>query len=101
MPTLTAFIRTTQKDKPATIRFRLTDGRDTQLFCKTNLKIIPKFWDKKKECVKTNIVFNNQERAKITSELAALRNIILTAYEKDKKAGTEIGRTYLDNLLDT
>lgn len=32
MATIKAFIRTGKKDKEANIRFRLSDGRETQLF---------------------------------------------------------------------
>ena len=48
MTTVKAFIRTGKKDKEVNIRFRLSDGRDVQLFHKSELMVLPALWDTKK-----------------------------------------------------
>ena len=59
MATVTAFIRTTKKkaDK-VNIRFRLRDGRNMQLFHKSEIEIDPAVWDNKKQEIKAKVIFD-------------------------------------------
>ena len=45
MATIKAFIRTKKKDKETFIRFRISDGRNIQLYHVSELKILPSLWD--------------------------------------------------------
>lgn len=54
--TVKAFIRTGKKDKEANIRFRLSDGRNIQLFHKSELTVLPTLWDEKREQYKAKSV---------------------------------------------
>ena len=49
MSSVTAFIRTskTDKNKSANVRFRLRDGREFQIFHKSDLTVLPEKWDVK------------------------------------------------------
>ena len=53
MATVTAFVRTssTKSDLNVNLRFRLRDGRNTQLFYKSDIMLNPDLWDGKKEKV--------------------------------------------------
>ncbi len=44
MATIKAFIRTTSKKETA-VRFRVSDGRDVQLFYVSGLMVLPALWD--------------------------------------------------------
>jgi len=58
MATVIAFIRTqkSDKDKSSKIRFRLRDGRDYQLFHKSELFILPEKWDVKQQKIKARCI---------------------------------------------
>ena len=47
-----AFIRTRKKGSEVNVRFRLIDGRDVQLYHKSEIKVNADLWDDKSECRK-------------------------------------------------
>ena len=62
MSTVTAFIRTTKtdKNKPVNVRFRLRDGREFQLFHKSELSVLPDKWDQKQQKIKACCIIDEQ-----------------------------------------
>lgn len=81
MPTVKAFIRTTSKDKAtAKIRFRLSDGRDVQLFHVSELEVNPALWDSKKEQIKAKVIYNQKERNELFDKISARKSLILDIY---------------------
>ena len=56
MTTVKAFIRTGKKDKEVNIRFRLSDGRNVQLFHKSDIMVSPTLWDAKTEKYKAKSI---------------------------------------------
>ena len=58
MTTVKAFIRTGKKDKEVNIRFRLSDGRNVQLFHKSDIMVSPTLWDAKTEKYKAKSIIN-------------------------------------------
>lgn len=52
MASVKAFIRVSTKRKSVTVRFRVSDGRNVQLFYKSDILVDPTAWDEKKECIK-------------------------------------------------
>jgi integrase len=73
--TVKAFIRTAQK-KEANIRFRYSDGRDIQLFHKSEILVNPDSFDKKKECIKAKIVFDMEKRKRIDKSINDRKELI-------------------------
>ncbi|SEN18572.1 hypothetical protein SAMN02910431_01956, partial [Bacteroides sp. AR20] len=53
MATVKAFIRSSKKDNFVNIRFRLSDGRNIQLFHTSEILVQPSIWDEKKEQYKS------------------------------------------------
>ena len=100
MATVTAFIRTTKKraDK-VNIRFRLRDGRNIQLFHKSEIEINPAVWDNTKQEIKAKVIFDADERLKIARDVADRKSIILQIYNAapDKEALTS---EWLDAEID-
>ena len=55
MATVKAFIRSSKKDNFVNIRFRLSDGRNIQLFHTSEILVQPSIWDEKKEQYKSKV----------------------------------------------
>lgn len=62
MTTVKAFIRTGKKDKEVNVRFRLSDGRDVQLFHKSEILVPPTLWDAKTEQFKAKSIVKIGDR---------------------------------------
>lgn len=82
MATVTAFLRTStsKKDKEVNIRFRLTDGRSTQLFYKSDLTILPKLWSNDTQSIKAKVAINEERRLVFNRAVEEIRNRILAWY---------------------
>lgn len=81
MTTVKAFIRTGKKDKEANIRFRLSDGRNVQLFHKSELMILPALWDEKREQYKAKSVIKTEERIRLNTAIAERKKLVLSLYD--------------------
>ena len=96
MATVTAFIRTlkTDKNKSANVRFRLRDGRDFQVFHKSNLSVNPDKWDEKQQKIKARCIIDEQERKTFDTGINDRKALIKNVY-------LEKGKTLTSDLLDT
>lgn len=88
MATVKAFIRAGKKNKDATIRFRISDGRDVQLFHKSKLTINPKLWDTKNEQYKTRCLVKDKDRQKLNSDITERKKLLLSIYNDNKNIAT-------------
>lgn len=96
MTTVKAFIRTGKKDKEANIRFRLSDGRNVQLFHKSELMVLPTLWDEKREQYKAKSVIKTEERIRLNTAIAERKKLLLSLYN-----GTpSITSDQLEQLID-
>ena len=88
MPTVKAFIRTMSSKKDVHIRFRYSDGRNIQLFHKSEILIRPVAFDCRKECIKAKIVFDADKRRLIDKAISDRKDLIrkLCARIADKTA---------------
>ena len=77
MATIKAFIRTKKKDKETFIRFRISDGRNIQLYHVSELKILPSLWDEKREQYKAKCVVRTDERIRLNTAVAEPRSCFL------------------------
>jgi len=84
MATVTAFIRTskTDKNKPVNVRFRLRDGRDFQLFHKSEFSIIPDKWDEVQQKIKAKCIYDEQERITFDTGINDRKKLIKSIYTK-------------------
>ena len=77
MPTVKAFIRTTSNNKKdVNLRFRYLDGRNIQLFHKSEILIDSTVFDAKRECVKAKVVFDSEKRKQIDKDISDRKNLI-------------------------
>lgn len=96
MTTVKAFIRTGKKDKEANIRFRLSDGRNVQLFHKSELMVLPTLWDEKREQYKAKSVIKTEERIRLNTAIAERKKLLLSLYDSAPSITSE----QLEQLID-
>ncbi|MDB9093854.1 hypothetical protein PN629_19480, partial [Parabacteroides distasonis] len=90
MATIKAFIRTSvKKADTVNVRFRLTDGRDIQLFYKSGIQVSPSVWDEKTQCIKAKVVYDAKSRAKFNNDIACMKNIIMEIYNQADKGSLD------------
>lgn len=103
MATVRAFIRANAKAEKAHVRFRLRDGRNIQLFYKSNLEVKPFNWDPKKQEIKAKVVFDTIKRAEFNQDVATLKKRILDVYSglpSKSDVTSEILEREIDKILD-
>ena len=77
MPTVKAFIRTTSNSKKdVNLRFRYSDGRDIQLFHKSEIIVNEAIFDAKRECIKAKVVFGSEKRKQIDKAISDRKDLI-------------------------
>lgn len=95
MATVTAFIRTSKKNKDANVRFRLREGENIQLFHKSDIKVAPYAWDAKAQGVKPRVMCPDEMRETVTREVPLRKQLILDIY----KAHPSITSEELDEAI--
>lgn len=80
MANVQAFIRSTKKDS-VNIRFRLSDGRNVQLFYTSSILVSPELWDNKNQCIKPRVLIKPIDRNRINSQVVDCKNAIAKAYD--------------------
>lgn len=99
MATVTAFIRVSKKNTSANVRFRLRDGRNMQLFHKSELIVKSEDWDNQKQTIKARILHKAEERLKFNTAVNERKAIILKVYnEQQEKEG--LTSDWLDSAVD-
>ncbi len=84
MATVKAFIRTSTRKKEeaeVNVRFRLCDGRNKQLFHKSEIIVNPNLWDSKKECIKAKALFKSSERIIFNRSIDIRKNLLIEIYD--------------------
>lgn len=81
MASVTAFIRVSKKRiERATVRFRLRDGRNIQLFHASELEINPSDWDATRQEIKAKVLYDAEKRAAFNKAVADRKNMMLEIY---------------------
>lgn len=101
MTTVKAFIRTGKKDTFANIRFRLSDGRNIQLFHTSELLVKPSMWDEKKEQYKAKAIIpvHCKSREEFYKNVTDRKNLLLQLYTTHKIENSEQLNQYVDEYL--
>lgn len=100
MASVTAFIRVSKKRiERATVRFRLRDGRNIQLFHASELEINPSDWDATRQEIKAKVLYDAEKRTAFNKAVADRRNMLLEIYNaaSDKEGLTS---EWLDQEID-
>ncbi|MDR2823651.1 MAG: site-specific integrase [Prevotellaceae bacterium] len=102
MATVTAFIRTTKNDKnkSVNVRFRLRDGREFQLFHKSELSVLPDKWDEKQQKIKARCIIDEQQRKDFDKAVSDRKNLIKEIYlQKGQLLTSDILESEIDKVL--
>lgn len=99
MATVKAIVRSNRKNAEVNVRFRVSDGRDIQLFHSSDIKVKPDVWDSKNDCIKARVIFNTEKRNEINRAVIARKQLLSDLYEGNKH---KIGLTseILERLVD-
>jgi integrase len=82
MASVKAFIRTSaKKAEKVNVRFRLSDGRNVQLFHKSDIEVEPDSFDTKNEIIKAKIVYPKDKRTKFDNDIADRKKLIREIYD--------------------
>ena len=102
MATVKAFIRTTTKSDNVNVRFRLSDGRNIQLFHKSEISVNPNVWDSKKETIKAKVLYLPTDRNNFNNSIADRKNVMLKVYNvqpNKESLTTELFEEEIDKAL--
>lgn len=99
MATVKAIVRSNRKNAEVNVRFRVSDGRDIQLFHGSDIKVKPDIWDSKNDCIKARVVFNTEKRNEINRAVIARKQLLSDLYETNKHK-TELTSEVLERLVD-
>lgn len=106
MSTIQAFIRIskTDKDKQASVRFRLSDGRlsagGIQVFHKSEISVLPDRWDETQQKIKARVVIDEHERKRFDKAIADRKDLIREIYlQKGKTLTTDLLNIEIDKAL--
>lgn len=81
MASVTAFIRVSKKRiERATVRFRLRDGRNIQLFHASELEVNPSDWDATRQEIKAKVLYDAEKRTAFNKSVADRKNMMLEIY---------------------
>lgn len=98
MATVKAIVRTTKKKVEVNIRFRLSDGRDVQMFHSSKIMVNPDLWDAKNDCIKKRSLCPESKRNEINKAVTERKILLLDLYKANKEQ-IALGMN-LDELVD-
>lgn len=82
MASVKAFIRTSaKKAERVNVRFRLSDGRNVQLYHKSEIEVEPNMFDEKNQIIKAKVVYPKDKRTKFDNDVADRKILIREIYD--------------------
>ncbi len=99
MATVKTVVRTNRKNIEVNVRFRMSDGRSTQLFHCSEIKVNPNLWDSKNDCIKARAVIDTEEKNRINRSVIARKQLLLDVYELNRSQ-MELTSEMLEHLVD-
>ena len=100
MASIKAFIRTSaKKTDKVKIRFRLSDGRNVQLFHKSEIEVDPKTFDEKEQKIKAKVIFPKDERTTFDNDIANRKILIRSIYDSSNELTSELLDLKIDQAL--
>lgn len=85
MTTIKATIRVSKGKENAFVRFRLSDGRNVQLFYKSTISVNVSLWDSKKGEISTRKICNNTYRRNTNKAIQETKERLFEIYETNKE----------------
>ncbi|MGE0021666.1 MAG: tyrosine-type recombinase/integrase [Draconibacterium sp.] len=100
MASIKAFIRTTSKKaEKVKVRFRLSDGRNMQLFHKSEIEVEPDYFDEKNQIIKAKVIYPKDKRTKFDNGVADRKKLIREIYDETPGLTSELLDLRIDQKL--
>lgn len=100
MASVKAFIRTSSKKaETVKVRFRLSDGRDIQLFHKSEIEVEPDHFDAKNQIIKAKVIYQPDKRLIFDNAVADRKKLIREIYQKTPGITSKILDEKIDQVL--
>lgn len=100
MASVKAFIRTSaKKAEKVNVRFRLSDGRNIQLFHKSEIEVEPDSFDKKNDVIKAKVVYLQDKRTKFDNDVSDRKKLIRSIYDNTPGLTSELLEMKIDQKL--
>jgi hypothetical protein len=100
MASVKAFIRTSaKKAELVKVRFRLSDGRNIQLFHKSEIEVEPDSFDPKNEIIKAKVLYPKDKRSKFDNDVADRKKLIREIYNSTPGLTSEELELRIDQSL--
>ena len=101
MATIKAIVRSTKKSGTANVRFRVSDGRNVQLWHVSDIEVDISLWDNSKERINTLKVCAPRYRKEIDGRVNERKQLVADVYEanKDSIRSSSDLETLIDDTL--
>lgn len=100
MASVKAFIRTSAKKAEfVNVRFRLSDGRNVQLFHKSEIEVEPDVFDGKNQIIKAKVIYPKDKRTKFDNDVADRKKLIRELYDSTPGLTSELLELKIDQSL--
>lgn len=101
MATVTVLFRTSKKTGNLNLRFRLSDGRNVQLYHKSDIIVDIAKWDVAREKIKARALMSDKERTEINKSISERKSILNEVYNmhKDEDLDNETFERLIDERL--
>lgn len=100
MSSVKAFIRTSaKKAEKVNVRFRLSDGRNVQLFHKSEIEVEPDSFDEKNHVIKAKVIYPKDKRTKFDNDVADRKKLIRSIYDNTPGLTSELLELKIDQSL--
>jgi integrase len=100
MASVKAFIRTSAKKADTVkVRFRLSDGRNIQLFHKSEIEVEPDNFDVKNQIIKAKVIYPKEKRTKFDNGVADRKKLIREIYDNKPGLTSELLDLKIDQVL--
>lgn len=104
MAAIKLIVKSTEKQRLATVYLRFVNGRETDIVTGIPIKVYPEYWSNKTESFKQRItydeVFTEKEKVDIEADLAALKNFVLKQFNEIAQAGIPPSKDWLKSAID-
>lgn len=100
MASVKAFIRTSaKKADTVNVRFRLSDGRNIQLFHKSEIEVEPDMFDEKNQVIKAKVVYPKNKRTEFDNGIADRKKLIRSIYDSTPGLTSELLDLKIEQIL--
>ncbi len=104
MAAIKLIVKSTEKQRLATIYLRFVNGRETDIITAIPIKVYPEYWSNATQSYKQRImfdeIFTEKEKEDTEADLTALKNFVLKQFNEIARAGVTPTKDWLKSVID-